>query len=106
MQPSGVPAFIASAPPIVAGIPTRHSRPPRLSAAPSRMSAERLAPAPATASSPLNSERPRQPSSLSTTRSEEHTSELQSLAYLVCRLLLEKKKTIHARKKPGRRVVY
>src|SRR2546425_7955950 len=28
-------------------------------------------------------------------RSEEHTSELQSLAYLVCRLLLEKKKTNH-----------
>src|SRR2546425_8856473 len=27
-------------------------------------------------------------------RSEEHTSELQSLAYLVCRLLLEKKKLI------------
>src|SRR2546425_12650247 len=27
-----------------------------------------------------------------TERSEEHTSELQSLAYLVCRLLLEKKK--------------
>src|SRR2546425_10887723 len=32
------------------------------------------------------------------TRSEEHTSELQSLAYLVCRLLLEKKK-----KTPSRR---
>src|SRR2546425_9582644 len=31
-------------------------------------------------------------------RSEEHTSELQSLAYLVCRLLLEKKKKEH----PGR----
>src|SRR2546425_6384298 len=30
-------------------------------------------------------------------RSEEHTSELQSLAYLVCRLLLEKKKT-HSRR--------
>src|SRR6266404_4282726 len=29
-------------------------------------------------------------------RSEEHTSELQSLAYLVCRLLLEKKKTQHS----------
>src|SRR2546423_195111 len=29
-------------------------------------------------------------------RSEEHTSELQSLAYLVCRLLLEKKKNISA----------
>src|SRR3712207_6933376 len=28
------------------------------------------------------------------TRSEEHTSELQSRQYLVCRLLLEKKKTI------------
>src|SRR5437764_1901670 len=28
-------------------------------------------------------------------RSEEHTSELQSPMYLVCRLLLEKKKTIH-----------
>src|SRR2546425_4282842 len=30
--------------------------------------------------------------SISIDRSEEHTSELQSLAYLVCRLLLEKKK--------------
>src|SRR5205823_9964601 len=29
-------------------------------------------------------------------RSEEHTSELQSLAYLVCRLLLEKKKNRRA----------
>src|SRR6266404_4388020 len=31
-------------------------------------------------------------------RSEEHTSELQSLAYLVCRLLLEKKKFFHSRR--------
>src|SRR2546425_3776155 len=30
-------------------------------------------------------------------RSEEHTSELQSLAYLVCRLLLEKKKAAKKR---------
>src|SRR5687767_15710687 len=30
-------------------------------------------------------------------RSEEHTSELQSLAYLVCRLLLEKKNVRHIR---------
>src|SRR3712207_7289671 len=29
------------------------------------------------------------------TRSEEHTSELQSRQYLVCRLLLEKKQKIH-----------
>src|SRR5262245_64078159 len=32
-------------------------------------------------------------------RSEEHTSELQSLRHLVCRLLLEKKKIKHLRKK-------
>src|SRR3712207_8739614 len=30
-------------------------------------------------------------------RSEEHTSELQSRQYLVCRLLLEKKKNTHSR---------
>src|SRR2546425_13359033 len=33
-------------------------------------------------------------------RSEEHTSELQSLAYLVCRLLLEKKKNTITRLSP------
>src|SRR5687767_15649759 len=33
-------------------------------------------------------------------RSEEHTSELQSLAYLVCRLLLEKKKKLSASLQP------
>src|SRR3989441_3374867 len=33
---------------------------------------------------------------LGVARSEEHTSELQSLAYLVCRLLLEKKKKIQS----------
>src|SRR2546425_1832814 len=41
-------------------------------------------------------------SSASFARSEEHTSELQSLAYLVCRLLLEKKKKPqHSRVRPG-----
>src|SRR2546425_6961159 len=42
-------------------------------------------------------------------RSEEHTSELQSLAYLVCRLLLEKKKdtnTIHTRSPPDHKQRY
>src|SRR5262245_63900688 len=34
------------------------------------------------------------PASRSSPRSEEHTSELQSLRHLVCRLLLEKKKKI------------
>src|SRR5258706_3906024 len=34
-------------------------------------------------------------------RSEEHTSELQSLTNLVCRLLLEKKKNIEARSLAG-----
>src|SRR3712207_7651039 len=38
--------------------------------------------------------RPKAPKrSVSDARSEEHTSELQSCQYLVCRLLLEKKKT-------------
>src|SRR3989304_3746935 len=40
-------------------------------------------------------------SSVSTSRSEEHTSELQSWLHLVCRLLLEKKK--HCCRFPGRR---
>src|SRR3712207_8860297 len=49
-------------------------------------------------SPPLNIQRKRPEASplattnLSKTRSEEHTSELQSRQYLVCRLLLEKKK--------------
>src|SRR2546425_1225066 len=34
-------------------------------------------------------------------RSEEHTSELQSLAYLVCRLLLEKKKFSSGKVRPN-----
>src|SRR3989441_6623409 len=34
-------------------------------------------------------------------RSEEHTSELQSLAYLVCRLLLEKKKKVYSETRVG-----
>src|SRR2546425_8865267 len=42
---------------------------------------------------PLSTESP-STMRLMTSRSEEHTSELQSLAYLVCRLLLEKKKKI------------
>src|SRR3712207_6963839 len=36
------------------------------------------------------------PRHLSPARSEEHTSELQSRQYLVCRLLLEKKKNIQS----------
>src|SRR5687767_15322640 len=35
-------------------------------------------------------------------RSEEHTSELQSLAYLVCRLLLEKKNKHKSKERPDR----
>src|SRR3712207_6866986 len=34
-------------------------------------------------------------------RSEEHTSELQSRQYLVCRLLLEKKKRLWSRLRPS-----
>src|SRR2546425_4543458 len=43
-------------------------------------------------SASLRSERNQPRASSARSRSEEHTSELQSLAYLVCRLLLEKKK--------------
>src|SRR5947209_13548058 len=39
--------------------------------------------------------RKRKPARVRRRRSEEHTSELQSRQYLVCRLLLEKKKTKH-----------
>src|SRR2546425_3739269 len=42
------------------------------------------------------------PLGLQVTRSEEHTSELQSLAYLVCRLLLEKKKHVPSAHRPLR----
>src|SRR3712207_8543160 len=37
---------------------------------------------------------PKRPTPRARERSEEHTSELQSRQYLVCRLLLEKKKTL------------
>src|SRR2546425_9024105 len=43
-------------------------------------------------SSGLENMRRNSSAATSLSRSEEHTSELQSLAYLVCRLLLEKKK--------------
>src|SRR6266581_8896699 len=48
--------------------------------------------APAAASTSLSSTR--SPASCPCARSEEHTSELQSPVHLVCRLLLEKKKSL------------
>src|SRR2546425_5328921 len=62
--------------------PSRHE--PRARPAPARS----ILPQPASAAAPPA----RAPDRGSRLRSEEHTSELQSLAYLVCRLLLEKKK--------------
>src|SRR2546425_4216070 len=84
-------------------------RPPRSTLFPyttlfrSRSSAERGSPSAPRRSSHGKDGRARR------SRSEEHTSELQSLAYLVCRLLLEKKKKTtksqdtHATKVPGTR---
>src|SRR5437763_11370739 len=46
-------------------------------------------------------DRPRAVHGVRPGRSEEHTSELQSPMYLVCRLLLEKKKQLHRRKYPN-----
>src|SRR5229473_6645280 len=59
-------------------------RPPRSTLFPYTTLFRSRCPAPRAHASRRPCERPR--------RSEEHTSELQSLAYLVCRLLLEKKK--------------
>src|SRR3712207_8010858 len=44
------------------------------------------------------------PTALEERRSEEHTSELQSRQYLVCRLLLEKKKHISCLSPPARTI--
>src|SRR3712207_8957425 len=61
--------------------------PSRACTTPSRLPAAHLGPR-ATTSSSATSSAPIRP----VRRSEEHTSELQSRQYLVCRLLLEKKK--------------
>src|SRR5438309_3006686 len=52
----------------------------------------RAAPAPARPARSARRSPPRTPCAPGGTRSEEHTSELQSQFHLVCRLLLEKKK--------------
>src|SRR5205823_13530788 len=65
---------------------------------PSRSNRARLA---ASSTSSRSSTR----SGRSDSRSEEHTSELQSLAYLVCRLLLEKKKQLVYSCQPPRTTV-
>src|SRR3712207_7578352 len=54
---------------------------------PPALAPERLAPLPVPVPRAAEQDRP-----LPARRSEEHTSELQSRQYLVCRLLLEKKK--------------
>src|SRR5437763_3622924 len=70
-------------------IPTLHSSPTRRS---SDLSPPRAARRPTScAPLPMASMRRAPPASPSHRRSEEHTSELQSPMYLVCRLLLEKK---------------
>src|SRR3712207_8211233 len=51
---------------------------------------------------PLAQSLPSLPTILYMPRSEEHTSELQSRQYLVCRLLLEKKKKSSRRSRPRR----
>src|SRR5262249_32985256 len=66
IDPSLGPAVIARAPPRVARVPARHSPPPSPRAAASRIIVERPAPQPIVTSSPWNSMRPRQPSSLMT----------------------------------------
>src|SRR5437879_8407279 len=63
-----------------------------------RTSAGSSSPAfPSGAWAPRRTSPPRYPGAGGECRSEEHTSELQSPMYLVCRLLLEKKKKENAR---------
>src|SRR5262249_59151558 len=71
----------------VAAHTTRPARPVRSSDADGKV--QRTATRPSTASRAVGSTYARR------TRSEEHTSELQSLTNLVCRLLLEKKNNRH-----------
>src|SRR3712207_8373035 len=52
-----------------------------------------LSPRKPDATCPTTASRTRSDAQMGVVRSEEHTSELQSRQYLVCRLLLEKKKT-------------
>src|SRR2546425_3879432 len=76
-------------------------RPPRSTLFPTRrssdLSSSRISPSsqlslPSASTSPSSVTLSRRLARRQSMRSEEHTSELQSLAYLVCRLLLEKKK--------------
>src|SRR3712207_7664753 len=62
------------------------------SSAPSRPTRSQTSPAPDTMLAPSTASAP---AAVPPARSEEHTSELQSRQYLVCRLLLEKKKNKH-----------
>src|SRR3712207_8856329 len=66
--------------------PSSRSSVPRGPACPGRRARRRIS---SRATSPARTGGPSSPGA----RSEEHTSELQSRQYLVCRLLLEKKKT-------------
>src|SRR3712207_7880836 len=71
----------------------------RIVAVSARADGRRGAPAPLRSSQrggPRRRTGPRSGGGRGRARSEEHTSELQSRQYLVCRLLLEKKKKKHA----------
>src|SRR3712207_7488575 len=71
-------------------LPISRTRPPRTSARPGRRGGRGLR------CRRVRRPAPRRPTRSPRARSEEHTSELQSRQYLVCRLLLEKKKHITA----------
>src|SRR5947209_17206838 len=76
--------------PIYGGIPGPRSRPPWRSATRSMRCSRGQRGNGASPDRSLSG--PSSPWCWNSTRSEEHTSELQSRQYLVCRLLLEKKK--------------
>src|SRR2546427_1653281 len=65
-----------------------------------------VSPSPRSARRPGSGSRSSGASSKATSRSEEHTSELQSQSNLVCRLLLEKKKKKKAKVDSSERTKY
>src|SRR2546425_8096214 len=100
----GPPRAVSPPPPAGSRISSPISRPPRVNsrsgafvtnvrpALRPAMKLERSSAGPLRTNTRTNPGGPRSDAKFGKARSEEHTSELQSLAYLVCRLLLEKKK--------------
>src|SRR5947208_13676241 len=98
MAPSPIRRCLPGVPPIAFFFFSMIRRPPTSTLFPyTTLFRSSRAPAPAARDLPAG------PAADPATRSEEHTSELQSPDHLVCRLLLEKKKPYHRERSFGTR---